>query len=569
LIKGNYAFIGDPSLSTGDNSSSAVVIFRKEKDEWTHYRTVQEKLQVGKTYGKTIAHSRSILFVGDDVQNKIYLYHKSEGYRFKFDELTPEYPLKQRNYGRSIVSTDDYLFVSYVQKAQGINGAKGCVDVYHHKGSLWFKVDEIRSPDNFDVEGFGSIMDVQNNMLAISSNKSIANNKKGSVYVYQLNGQSWEYQQQIAMDSPRKMNGFGYAIKLAGDKLFISESQLKKFNKKDDKYDFQRENFFLGGKVYCYSNDLDSPTDYSLDTILRAPQGEEFNGFGSSITTIDNKLFIGAYQGIAQKGKVFLYELGCNEGWNLRNIVKSSNPVDEKQFGFSIFASKDELLIGAKRASYNKGDSRFNPENIGKAYFYSYLKEKDFVGQLTEVHLLQYTAPSGKKFYKSQDFIDTITKKDGCDSLIRIDLTIINTDAFVLDAAGDVVQTIAVTPTISSDKEIKKTKFIKRIEVDQPFIKLEYFDQGTVDNDTVSIKFNDNWLVLDKELTKEKNYIVVQLEEGENSIIFRAENVGTEYPNTSRVVVYNQDGKLISYANMKSNMDESSFLIINYKPKKD
>ncbi|MFT5622033.1 MAG: hypothetical protein ACI9QR_002375, partial [Flavobacteriaceae bacterium] len=36
-----------------------------------------------------------------------------------------------------------------------------------------------------------------------------------------------------------------------------------------------------------------------------------------------------------------------------------------------------------------------------------------------------------------------------------------------------------------------------------------------------------------------------------------------------RVVVYNQDGKLISYANMKSNMDESSFLIINYTPKKD
>jgi hypothetical protein len=569
VIRGDYAFVGDPNLGViNSKSTSAVIIFKKDNDEWSQLKMVQDK-NASVTFGKSIAHSVNTLFICDEDRSEVLLYSQSENYRRYYSVLSPEYPKKHRDYGRSIAASDDYLFVSYVQKAQGINGARGCVDVYHHKNKLWFKVDEIRSPDNVDVEGFGTILSADNDQLVISSNKSISNNKKGSVYLYQLEGDGWSYKQQITLDNSKRMNGFGYALELKNNKLFVCESELNEFENKDEMYAFQRNNFFNGGAVYCYSNSSNSSIDYKLDTIIRSNKGNEYEGFGSAISYHKNKLFICAYQGIAKKGKVYYYELGCNNSWSLKSIIKSQNPNEEKQFGFSVYATSNEVMIGAKRANSSKSRPFPYHENIGKTYFFSYLKERDFMGQLIEERELQYRSPSGKLFYKSEEFVDTIQKTDGCDSLIHIKLTINNTDPFALDSEGNITKTFKVSPVLLSDKEINNTKFIKRLSVDKPFIKLEYFDQGTVDNDTISIKFNDNWLVLDKELTKEKNYILVQLEEGENSILFRAENVGTEYPNTSRVVVYNQDGKLISYANMKSNMDESSFLIINYTPKKD
>ena len=59
------------------------------------------------------------------------------------------------------------------------------------------------------------------------------------------------------------------------------------------------------------------------------------------------------------------------------------------------------------------------------------------------------------------------------------------------------------------------------------------FDNGEMDNDTISVMVNGEYILTHFELTKAKKRIKLRLHEGENEIIFLAENEGRVPPNTA------------------------------------
>lgn len=92
----------------------------------------------------------------------------------------------------------------------------------------------------------------------------------------------------------------------------------------------------------------------------------------------------------------------------------------------------------------------------------------------------------------------------------------------------------------SKDKPFKRTyQIIKTVEVSGPSFKVDIYDNGQVDGDTVSIFMNDRLLVPAKMLTAQPISITVKIDEDEDiyDLVMFAESLGSIPPNTALMIV--------------------------------
>lgn len=133
--------------------------------------------------------------------------------------------------------------------------------------------------------------------------------------------------------------------------------------------------------------------------------------------------------------------------------------------------------------------------------------------------------------------------------------------------------TIAAKPTIKANTLPATTngridKELKRIVVHDKKIKLNIYDNGTIDGDTISIYYNGRAILKNKGLTANPLVVEVELDEeiALHSIVLFAENLGSISPNTALVIFTTTDGKryeLYSSATLQQN----AAIIFEYKPK--
>ncbi len=90
----------------------------------------------------------------------------------------------------------------------------------------------------------------------------------------------------------------------------------------------------------------------------------------------------------------------------------------------------------------------------------------------------------------------------------------------------------------TAELEKRPVKDSKQLQVNSNTIKIDIYDDGTIDNDIVSVYFN-NALVLEKKaLTVNAYTITLNLEEGKtNELILFADNVGDIPPNTALMII--------------------------------
>ena len=119
--------------------------------------------------------------------------------------------------------------------------------------------------------------------------------------------------------------------------------------------------------------------------------------------------------------------------------------------------------------------------------------------------------------------------------------------------------------------KIPKLAFQKRdvslevVELKSPKIQIEIWDHEEVDGDRVSLNLNNSWLCRNYEIVSKKKTYYATLEEGDNMLIFHAENLGKFPPNTCAIVIKTPNGEVIERI-MRSDLKESSGLQIQYTP---
>lgn len=120
---------------------------------------------------------------------------------------------------------------------------------------------------------------------------------------------------------------------------------------------------------------------------------------------------------------------------------------------------------------------------------------------------------------------------------------------------------------IIKDMARRKQNEQSRLEVNVNKINLKLYDNGVVDNDTVSVFYNGRLLVSHQRLSESPIIINLDLEEGvtEHSITLYAENLGGIPPNTALIVVTAGDKRY--ELRSKASLEENAVLVFSYKPK--
>ncbi len=136
----------------------------------------------------------------------------------------------------------------------------------------------------------------------------------------------------------------------------------------------------------------------------------------------------------------------------------------------------------------------------------------------------------------------------------------------------------AVTPVIPKAPVVdaKQVEFIKRgktylqqIEMEGNEVKIELYDNGQIDYDSVSIFLNDKQVVPSTMLNHKAISITLALDTTKefNDISMFADNVGMIPPNTAALIIY--DGKIRYEIMMSSDLDRTAAIRLKRKKKKD
>ncbi len=138
--------------------------------------------------------------------------------------------------------------------------------------------------------------------------------------------------------------------------------------------------------------------------------------------------------------------------------------------------------------------------------------------------------------------------------------------------AEEIEDTIVDTiPEVKDDlpTEIEDRKLVvtRKVKVHSSTVKIMVWDHQTVDGDRVSINLNGRWILENYTLKKEKHIFEIELEEGINTFVLHALNLGKYSPNTAAFIV--KEGIKSHRVILESDLNESGTLEINYKKKKE
>lgn len=169
----------------------------------------------------------------------------------------------------------------------------------------------------------------------------------------------------------------------------------------------------------------------------------------------------------------------------------------------------------------------------------------------------RYTSPAIQ--YRFKHSTDTIASKPAVDTT-EIDIP---TDTI---STMKMIERKEISPTMIEPRFLKREKSIfKEIEVTENFLRIDLYDNGTIDHDTVSLYLNHQLLFKDIPLTQIafRRTIVLDSTIDVNEISMYAENLGTIPPNTAIMIIY--DGQKRHELILTSDLDRTATIRLRRK----
>ncbi len=186
------------------------------------------------------------------------------------------------------------------------------------------------------------------------------------------------------------------------------------------------------------------------------------------------------------------------------------------------------LLVG-------KTNYRYTCLDIGmELKFHSDLRKKDSILQAI------------KEFKE----INQVWKPRAADSLIAISI---------------IPQKIINPVIVKEDKEREKV-LAREIEVESDSISVDFYDNGEIDGDSISVFYNNDLIASHKRLSTKSTHFNLILDKDKefNELTMFAENLGSIPPNTALMII--KDGKKYYEIRLTSTLEKSAMVRIKRKP---
>lgn len=550
LMTEDYLIIGDPNYSDRKNTRSSVIIFDKKNNDWILKHNIHSASDENSNlYGESIAINGNDLFVANPSGRKIVQYKMvNDQIRF-FDEIHADPRGNVLTFGNNIRTNKNQLIISSLNKVA--NGAitRGLVNIYTFMDGKWVSTQKLFALGN-DRWGFGSNLSTAGDYLFIGSNAGRVQNETGKVYIYHNQNNIWNEIQVLENKKSKKGDTFGHEIASFKSRLAVAKSDYE-YNKSDSN--------FVGTGINLYKLSKEK-NQFRLDTTLVSPDELQLKSFGNRIVMNSDKIYVGA---IAQNNEniVLVYNLNCNFNWELKQVIKpETNSIsDFPNFNLSLDCNENMLVIGTTRSNYKTYHDATVLQK-GKAILYEYDLDTTLISHIKVIKENSYVSPSGKPHYFSKIFKDTILNKQGCDSIINIDLTIL----YKYDEETPLFETVTLSPPIDIQIDERPVQVAKNLEAKTELVHVHLYDYADYDHDSISVQLNGEWILNEFEINNNKKSIHVLLHKGKNTFIIHAINEGDRSPNTARIKVVDANGLKLGEFTLRSTLKESSSFTIDY-----
>ena len=268
-------------------------------------------------------------------------------------------------YSASMNDAGDRIVVgAHFEDTRGSNA--GAIYIFHKAGSSWSQEQKfapaiLGSNDQF---GFSSAISGDGNYVVVGAfGYDTASTNAGLVYVYNWNGSSWQFQQELVNPWNGTDNKFGFSVDIDqdGDTIVVGAYE----------YDGSPTGPYTDfGYVVVYAR---SGSTWSQQSgVIQEPNPDFANLFGGYVSISDdgNTIAACAYWagdgGKNRSGRVHIFNRTSGV-WAHTQQLSASDKEDGGYFGRAVRISGDAstLLVGAYLSDFN------SLSNVGRAYIFT------------------------------------------------------------------------------------------------------------------------------------------------------------------------------------------------------
>ena len=264
-------------------------------------------------------------------------------------KLTDPTSSKTSLFGASVVITDKYAFVGAPFDSVGGKAQRGSVSVFQLNGNTWQPLQKIIDATGAEGDAFGIGIALSGNILVITAALADigARADQGYANTYQLNGNNWVFQQKIINAS-----GDGIGSVAISDNFMILGSGTTKVGANNNQG---------AANIYQFKNN-----SWTFFKRLIDSTGAANGGFGSSLAMSGNFAMVGAsgtFRGtIFGTGAVFVYRFDGTT-WTLSQKITDPASNEQDFFGGFIFMKDNYAGIGSRSST--------SPERKGAAVIFT------------------------------------------------------------------------------------------------------------------------------------------------------------------------------------------------------
>ncbi len=249
-------------------------------------------------------------------------------------------------FGSSVAISEDTAVIGASQ-AQGTAPAQGSVHVFVRRGRGWTSQARLTAPGAAASDHFGASVAISGDFLVVGAPDDDigANTDQGSAHVFARRGETWRYQQILALNDGAANDYFGASVAIDAKTVVIGVPGAS--GTRGSACVFAP----VGGTW------IERQRLVSMD-------GAAGDNFGASVAIDAGTIVVGApYQDIGQnanQGSAYVFTRS-GDRWNQRQKLMVQDGVASASFGASVTVEADTIVVGApydrESASDNQGSA--------------------------------------------------------------------------------------------------------------------------------------------------------------------------------------------------------------------
>ena len=410
-ISGDMVIVGSNLDDDNGNNSGSAYIYELTGGSWVESKIIPSDGAAGDKFGHTVSLSGNIAIVGsvedDDNGNNsgsAYIYELTNGVWVEAQKLSASDAAADDQFGYAVSIDGNVVVIGARFDDKNINDQNsGSAYVFENNGTNWSETQKLTASDADGFAVFGFSVDVSNNYIVIGSpyrDYGVSYTNSGASYVFENNGTNWTEIQLLTASDEASYDNFGYSVSISDNRI-ITSSHL------DD------DNGNNSGSAYIF--ELDG-TSWTQAQKINASDGNNSDVFGNFVSISGNNAIAGSFgndENGSESGAAYIF--GLPSFLDVQTACDSYTWID----GITYTSSNNTAT-----------HTLSNAEGCDSIVTLSLTINNSSSGIDVQTACDNYTWIDGITYTSSNNTAThTLSNASSCDSIVTLDLTITNSSS--------------------------------------------------------------------------------------------------------------------------------------------